>query len=171
MDIDTTMLQIGYQDGPWMGDMSASFSKENDKGAFGADNELITFFFSPGYSGELLTILPSWSYNTVKDIQSSVRTDTHTWTLDMQTFFFSEQLLCELGGTYDRSTTDDDTMDSRNFQGYGRATYRFPELWNILTPALAVEYTREYQRDAIADTSLQEDVITVIISSTLPYSF
>ncbi len=171
VDIDTTTITLGYQDGPWVGDFNASFSRENDKGPSNTDNEIVSVFISPGYSSEVINILPSWSYNTVKDIQSSVRTDTHTWTLDLQAFFFSEQLICELGGTYDRSTTDDDTTDSRSFQGYGRATYRFQELWNVLNPAIALEYTREYQKDAIADSSTQEDIVTVILSSTLPYSF
>ncbi len=171
VDIDTTMLRLGYQDGPWMGDISASFSLENDRGNDDFDNELTTLFFSPGYSNERFTIMPSWSYNSSLDVQSSVRTNTHTLTLDLQSLFFSEQLICELGGTYDTSTTDDDTMDSNTSQGYARATYRFQELWGLLFPALALEYTQEFQKDVIADTSRGEEIVTLILSSTLPYSY
>ena len=115
--------------------------------------------------------MPSWSYNSSLDVQSSVRTNTHTLTLDLQSLFFSEQLICELGGTYDTSTTDDDTMDSNTSQGYARATYRFQELWGLLFPALALEYTQEFQKDVIADTSRGEEIVTLILSSTLPYSY
>ncbi len=171
VDIDTVEARLGYQDGPWMGEIMTSFSTENDRGPQDLDNELITVFLSPGYSGDFLTVLPSWSYNSIKDMQSLLRTDTHTWTLDIQSLLFAEKLLCELGGTYDRTTTDDDTMDSRNFQGYARASYRLQTLWNLVSPSLALEYTRIYQNDAIVDSMLQEDVVTVILTSTLPYSF
>ena len=171
VDIDTVEVRLGYQDGPWMGEILTSFSTENDRAPQDLDNELITVLLSPGYSGDFLTVLPSWSYNSIKDMQSSVRTDTHTWTLDIQSLLFAEKLLCELGGTYDRTTTEDETMDSRNFQGYARASYRFQTLWNLVSPSLGLEYTRIYQKDAIADSMLQEDVITVILTSTLPYSF
>lgn len=171
VDIDTFEARLGYQDGPWIGELASSFSRQNDKAVQNLDNELFTVFLSPGYTGDFLTILPSWSYNSSEDIQTSVRTDTHTWTLDIQSLLFEERLLCELGGTYDRTTTDDDTMDSRNFQGYARATYRFQALWNLILPSVALEYTRTYQKDDIAHSRTQEDIMTVILSSTLPYSF
>lgn len=171
VDIDTVEARLGYQDGPWMGELAASLSRQNDKTVQNLDNELFTVFVSPGYMGDFLTILPSWSYNSSEDIQTSVRTDTHTWTLDVQSLLFEERLLCELGGTYDRTTTDDETMDSRNFQGYARATYRFQTLWNLILPSVALEYTRTYQKDDIANSRTQEDIMTVILSSTLPYSF
>lgn len=171
VDIDTIEGRVGYQDGPWMGEIATSFSRQNDKAPQDLDNELITVFLSPGYSGDFLTVFPSWSYNSTADLQSSVRTDTHTWTLDVQSLVFEERLLCELGGTYDRTTSDDDTMDSKNFQGYARATYRFQTLWNLVLPSVALEYTRTYQKDDIADSMFQEDVMTVVLSSTLPYSF
>jgi len=171
IDIDTIEARVGYQDGPWIGEITTSFSKQNDKSVQDLDNELVSVFFSPGYSGDFLTVLPSWSYNSSKDLQSSVRTDTHTLTLDIQSLLLKERLLCELGGTYDRTTTNDDTMDNRNFQGYARATYRFQALWDLLLPSLALEYTHTYQKDDIANSMSQEDVMTVILSSTLPYSF
>ncbi len=171
VDLDSVETRLGYQDGPWMVEVMAAFSTQNDKGPQDLDNELISLFVSPGYGGDFLTIMPSWSYNSSKDLQTSIRTDTHTWTLDLQSLLFAEKLLCEIGGTYDRSTSSDGTMDDRSFQGYARATYRFQTLWNLLSPSFGLEYSRSYRKDEVAGTLFQEDIVTATLSSTLPYSF
>ena len=87
---------------------------------------------------------------------SDVRTDTNTLTLDLQSTLYRELVTCELGGTYDWTETDDDSVDMNNISAYARLNYRPEKLWKLEDSTVALEYLYNRQEDKIYDSTTWE---------------
>lgn len=171
--VDTYQLtaNVGFNQNPWAVNVTSTYSEQNDKSEYNADTELYTFSLVPSYTHQLFSIIPSWTYNRSKDLLSDVVTDTNTVTLDLYSNFFSDLLSSELGGTYDWSKADDDSVDTRNFDAYAKLTYRIAKIWGLQDTSLALEYHFRDEEDTVYDSNYREETVTLVFSSALPYTF
>lgn len=176
-DITTTSLDtnslsgtIGYTDGPWAIELRSSYSEQNDKTANDYDSRLLTVAIVPTYTNDLFSVMPSWTLNTSKDLASDTRTDSNTLTLDIYSSFYQQRVGCEAGGTYDWTKTDDDSIDSNNTAVYARLNYRLDRLWRLEDSTIGLEYIYNRYEDRIYDSTGWDGVLTLVLSSSIPYS-
>lgn len=170
MNTGTLTGNIGYLEGIWSIDMSSSFSQQDDQSLNNYDSQLFSFSVVPALNHNYFSITPSWSYNSSKDVAFDVKTDTHTLTLDLYSSFFDDRVTCELGGTYDWTKTDDEMTDMNNSSAYARLNYNIHKLWRLENSTIAVEYTYNRQEDKVYEQKDSENLVTFVISSSIPYS-
>ncbi|MBE0585088.1 MAG: hypothetical protein IH612_15175, partial [Desulfofustis sp.] len=171
LDTDTLTGSIGYINGAWAIELRPSYSLQNDKSPLDRDTRLISVSVVPSYTSVYFSILPSWTLNSSEDLTSSVRTDTNTFTLDIYATLFEDRVSCEFGGTHDWTTTDDDSVDMNNTALHGRLNYRIERLWQLEDSTIALEYIHNRQEDKIYDSSFSENVLSLVLSSAIPFSF
>ncbi len=171
LDTDTLTGSIGFIDGPWAIELRSGYSLQNDSSPADRDTRLVSFSVVPSYTSVFYSILPSWSLNSSEDLTSSVRTDTNTLTLDIYATLFEDRVICEFGGTHDWTSADDDSVDMSNTALYGRLNYRIERLWHLEDPTIAVEYAYNRQEDNIYDSRFSEGVLSLVLSSAVPFSF
>ncbi len=171
LDTDTVTAGIGYLNGSWSIDLKTTYSFQNDRTTSGFDTELLTVSLLPTYTGTALSVLPSWTINTSKDLSTDVITTTNTLTLDIYTSFLNDQMSCEAGGTYDWTEADDNSIETNNTTAYVKLGYTFDTLFNLEDPKLALEYQYTRQEDETFDTTIREGILTLVLSTTIPYSY
>ena len=170
LDTSTLTGNIGYVAGPWSVELRSSYSDQNDKTANDYDSQLFTLAIVPTYTHALFSIMPSWTLNSSKDLVYDIRTNINTLTLDLYSSLYKERISCELGGTYDWIETDDISVDANNTSVYARLNYRIEHLWRMEGTTIALEYLYNRQDDKIYDSTLSEGVLTLVLSSSIPYS-
>ena len=171
LDTSTLSGSIGYFEGPWAVELRSSYSEQNDKTFNDFDTKLFTLSVVPSYTNSFFSILPSWTLNSSRDLASELRTDINTLTLDTYSSFMQDTVSCEIGGTYDWATTNDDSVDFNNTALYGRLNYHFSRLWQLEDSVIGLEYRYNRQEDNIFDATFSENSLTLVISSAIPYSF
>ena len=171
LDTSTITGTIGFFQGPWAAEIRSSYSEQNDKTDFDFDTQLFTFSFVPSYSGTYVSILPSWTLNSTKDLSSGVRTDINTLTLDLYSSFLQDTVVGEIGGTYDWSEADDNSIDLNNTSFYARLSYRLNQMRRLEDTTLALEYLYNRLEDNVYDSTVYEGVLSLVISTAIPYSY
>lgn len=170
LETSTLTGSISYIEGPWAVELRSSYSEQNDHTLNDYDSQLFTLSITPTYTYTLFSILPSWTLNSFKDLVSDTRTDTNTLALDIYSSFYQDRMSCELGGTYDWTETEDNSIDSKNSALYARLNYRIDQLWKLEDSTIGLEYLYNRQEDKIYDSTIWEGVLTLVISSSIPYS-
>jgi hypothetical protein len=171
VDTNTLTGGIAYNEGAWAVELRSSYSEQDDHSINDNDTRLFTFSTVPSYSCSYFSILPSWTLNSSTDLTTDVRTDTNTLTLDIYTSFLEDTIIFEMGGTVDWTKTDDDTVDTNNTAAYSRLNYRLKQLWWLEDPTIALEYHYNRQRDSLGDSTSRENILTLAISTAIPFSF
>lgn len=171
LDTNTLTGTVGYNEGDWGVELRSSYSEQDDHSTTDNDTRLFTLSAVPSYSSSYFSIMPSWTLNSSTDLTNDVRTDTNTLTLDIYTSFLNDTIIFEIGGTYDWTKTDDDTVDTKNSAAYSRLNYRLEQLWWLEDPTIALEYHYNRQKDEIGDSTTRENILTLVVSTALPYSF
>jgi hypothetical protein len=171
LDTDTLTGSIGFIDGPWAIELRPGYSLQDDSSPADRDTRLVSFSVVPSYTSVFFSILPSWTLNSSEDLTTSVRTDTNTLTLDIYATLFEDRVICELGGTHDWTSADDDSIDMSNTALYGRLNYRIERLWHLEDATIAIEYAYNRQEDTIYDSSFSEGVLSLVLSSAVPFHF
>ncbi len=162
---------ISYVQGPWFISFSSAYSEQNDRTDYDTDTRLYSLEFVPSYNATYLSILPSYRLNIAEDITSAIRTTTNTVTLDIYSAFLRNTLSVELGGTYDWTETDDNSVKMNNTDFYTRLNYRFENLWRLQDAGIALEYHYKRQEDEIYDSTYRENTATLVFSCAFPYTF
>ncbi|WP_457577110.1 hypothetical protein [Desulfomarina sp.] len=171
LDTNTLTGTVGYNEGSWGIELRSSYSEQDDHSTADNDTRLFTLSAVPSYSSSYFSIMPSWTLNSSTDLTTDVRTDTNTLTMDIYTSFLNDTIIFEIGGTYDWTKTDDNTVDTENSAAYSRLNYRLEQLWWLEDPTIALEYHYNNQKDAIEDSTTRENILTLVLSTALPYSF
>ncbi len=177
MDGEETSVQtvtvsgnISYLEEKWNISLVSSYSEQDDRTESDYDNRLFSIGVTPTYSTEYISLLASWSFNSSWDISSDVRSDTNTLTVDANTSFFDNTLSIEAGATYDMTTTNDDSVETDNLSLYTRLNYNIERLWKLENNTIALECTHNYQEDGIIDTTKENTVFSVVLTSSFPFS-
>lgn len=170
LDTNTLTGSVSYTEGPWSVEFMSSYSDQDDTTEYDYDTRLFTFSVVPSYTYAFFSILPSWSLNSSTDLLTDVRTDTNTLTLDIYSSFFKDTVICELGGTYDWTVANDQSVDLKYAALYGRLNYRLEKLWLLEDPTIALEYHYNRQEDKIYESTFWENVVSLVISTAIPYS-
>ncbi|NNK14163.1 MAG: hypothetical protein HKP52_07990 [Desulfofustis sp.] len=171
LDTNTLTGTVGFFQGSWAAEIRSSYSEQNDKTVYDYDTQLFTLSLIPSYSGSYFSILPSWTLNSSKDLSSGVRTDINTLTLDLYSSFLQDTVVGEIGGTYDWSETDDDSIDLNNTSFYARLSYRLNQTNRLEDTTLAFEYIYNRLEDNVYDSTIYEGVLSLVISTAIPYSY
>lgn len=171
LDTSTLSGSVGYYLDIWSINAVSSYSLQNDTTLNDFDSRLFTFSIVPAVNYTLVSITPSWSYNSSSDLSTDVRTDTHTVTLDMYSSLWDDLISCELGGTYDWTKSDDDLTDLINGAAYARINYNVREFWGLEDSTIALEYTYSKTDDKVYDLQESETLVTLVLSTSIPYSF
>ena len=170
LDTYTLSGNIGYFRGPWAAEIRSSYSEQNDKTIYDGDIRLFSVSIVPSYTGRFFSILPSWSLNSSEDQLSGIRTETNTLTLDLYSSLFGDTVIGEMGGTYDWSQTDDNSIDTNNTAVYARLNYRLKHFTKLEDTTLALEYLYNRLEDKVSNTTAYEGVLSLVISTVIPYS-
>ncbi len=173
MDLETNTVtgSLGFQSGPWALDIRPSWSEQNDKTDTDYDTRIASLSIAPTYASQWLTVIPSWAMHSSWNLADDVRTDTHTLTLDAAANLFRDFITGECGGTYDWSKADDDSLDMNNTSLYGRLNYRLDSWLYLEDTVIAIEYLYRRQQDNIYDTTFSEGILSLVLSSAIPYSW
>jgi hypothetical protein len=139
LDTYTLAGSIGYFRGPWAAEIRTTYSEQNDLTLYDSDIRLFSVSLVPSYTTPYFSIIPSWTLNSSKDLLSGVRTDTNTLTLDMYSSLFKETVVGEIGGTYDWSEADDNSIDLNNTAIYARLNYRLKQFNMLDDTTIALE--------------------------------
>jgi len=101
---------------------------------------------------------------------SGIRTDTNTLTLDLYSSLFGDTVIGEIGGTYDWSEADDNSIDMNNTSVYARLNYRLTQFKKLEDTTLALKYLYNRLEDKVSDSTAYEGVLSLVISTVIPYS-
>jgi hypothetical protein len=170
LDTYTLTGSLGYSEGPWAAEIRSSYSEQDDTTIYDSDSQLFSVSVVPSYATSFLSILPSWTLNSSKDLFSGIRTETNTLTLDLYSSFFGDRVIGELGGTYDWSEADDGSIDMNNTSLYARLNYRFKQIEELEDTTLALEYLYNRLEDNVSDSTAYEGVLSLVVSTVIPYS-
>ncbi len=163
--------KISFVKDSWFVSFSSAFSEQNDKTEYDTDTRLYSLEIVPSYSTMNFSILPSYRLNISEDLSSTIRTTTNTVTLDIHSTFLRNTLSGELGGTYDWTETDDNSVKMNNTDFYTRLSYRPEHLWRLQDAGIALEYHYKRQKDEVYDSTYRENIATLVFSCAFPYTF
>ncbi len=170
IDTDTLTGSISYIEGVLAIELRSSYSEQNDKTINDLDTHLLSVSLAPSYTGTTFSIMPSRSFSSSEDKSTDIRTDTNTLTLDISSSFLHDTLIGDLGGTYDWSTADDDSVDMNTASTYARLSYHLLNMWHLEDSTVSLEFTSTRQEDNIFNTKTSDKILSMVFSSTLPYS-
>ncbi len=170
MQTGTISGDISYQGERWSVGLMSSYSEQDDRTSANYDSRLFSITCTPSYTTERFSVMASLGYNGFWDLVTDVRTDTNTLSLDARTSFFNQALGFETGVTYDITSTDDDSVENSNLSLHARMSYAIDKLWKFENSTLALECIHNYREDEISDTTMENTVLTLVLSSSLPLS-
>lgn len=171
LDTDSITGRVGFVDGPWAIELRPAYSEQNDATANDFDTRIYSVSIVPSYVSPLFYLLPSWTLNRSQNLVTDVWLDSNTVTLDIYAGLFRNQVVAELGGTYDWSKADDNSINTNTASLYGRLNYRLEQWRHLEDATIAVEYLYQRQQDKIYDTTLYEGILSLVLSSAIPYSY
>ncbi len=170
MQTSTISGDISYLDENWSLSLMSSYSEQDDRTEADYDTRLFSIGLTPAYTTEFLSLFASWNFNSSWDLSTDVRFDTNTLTLDASTSLFDNTLSIEAGATYDITTADDDSAETDTLSLYTRLNYTVERLWKLENSTIALECTHNYQEDGIIDTTRENTVFSVVLTSSLSLS-
>ena len=172
MDTDTMSGRINYMRGPWNLGLQASHSIQDDRTPQGNDTTTTTYTFSPAYSSRHIAISPSASFNRSKYKFTGTRTDTSTINLDLRGDIFDERVTYEFGGTYNRTRSNDGTVNQHNLNTSFRVAYvTGKRLWGFLLPSVGIRGQYGTTRDKAYDDENEDFLLMLAVSSSMLFSF
>lgn len=170
---DTVTGQASYLRGNWTFALQGAYSFQNDRTPDDRDTTSVTASFSPGYSGEHLSIFPSFSYNMSKYHPTGVRTDNYIFNLDFRGDLLNNRIRYELAGTYNIINATDDSVDQESLNTNFRVAYvPFENYKGVLSPALGIMGKYERLIDHNYPEAYKNDfVLMFFVSTTAMLSF
>lgn len=128
LHVDSITGRINYTTDKINLGFNTSYSLMNDRTSNNNDTTTITYIFTPSYNLTNISINPSFSLNQSKIHLTNVRTDTYTINLDLRTKFFRDRASFDVGGTYNITKANDDSIDNRNLNANFRIAYNIKDL-------------------------------------------
>jgi hypothetical protein len=152
---------------------NTSYSLMNDKTETNNDTTTITYTLIPSYNLTNISINPSFSLNQSKIHLTNVMTDTYMINLDLRTKFFRDRASFDVGGTYNITKADDDSIDNRNLNMNFRIAYNIKNiLKGYINPTIALRGTYTKFVDNIYSSSDKEEfILFLVLATTIPFSF
>lgn len=169
--VDQFSGTIQYDKDMWMVGLRPSYSQVNDRTADNYDSHTTDLQIYGSYSHDRFSLGPSFAWNISKDDSTDIKTDTLTSQLQ-----FSVNIIEELtfGGnvSYTRMYSDDDSIDSDDYNGDVMLEYRFPNpIKGLISPAIILQATHQNNKDATISSESKETIIYLLFSADLNLSF
>jgi len=172
IDTDTVSGTISYTRGPWWLDFLASYSNQDDKTDQDDDTTTTTYSLTPTYTSDHFAISTGFNLYNSEYHLTDIYTDTYTVTLDIRGDIFQEEITYELSGTYDWTKSSDDLTDQNSIRGDCRLAYLLGKnIWGYLNPSVGIKALYDKTNDRILDEEDEEITITLVLSTSIPFSF
>ncbi len=162
---------IYYKDQLSLG-LWGSYSRQDDQTSTNDDTTIKTGSFTPSHIWDHFSVNANFSYTFTESHLTQNSLETYTVTLDIQGDFLEGQLTYELAGTYDRSESRNDDIDQESYGTHGRVAYLLGNnFWRYLNPSVGISALYNKTSDWVSNESLEEYVISLLISTDIPFSF
>jgi hypothetical protein len=163
---------LGYKIGKWNLQFQVGRTIEDDRTLADNDTTLTTYTFTPTWTLESLTVTPSYSYNTSWAKATEATTNTSTAGLSFSGDFFEKRFTYDLAGTRARTTTSDNSADSYTMSATYKLGYVLADSFGgFVKPTLSIDGSYTATHDYIAHTYDHDNVVYLVFSSSLPFSF
>jgi len=170
MVTDAVTGTVNYLVDSWNFGFMSGYSKQNDKTAQNFDTEAFNSTLSVSYFTQYIMITPSLSFNRSTFDPTDVDTDTKTFTLDLRGNVWEQRITYELGGTFSRMETSDNTMKQDSYNSNFRIAYILaPQLWGMNYPALGLMGNYYGTEDHVYNSSSDEFTLLFVFSTTIPF--
>lgn len=169
---DTVTANIGFVG---QGILSLSFtgqySQQKDRSDQDQDTRTTSFTISPTIALNFMTINVSSGLIHYEDLFLDTTDDNYLVTVDIQGALYRDLISYELGGTYDKTLTDDDYRgDGRRLSGYARLACHLPWFAEIAHPSLGLEIQYDSAKEQSSSTT-EETRVLCTFSTLVPFSF
>lgn len=155
----------------WSVGVEGDYSYEDDRTGTDYDTSSKGARLSASYSGERISLSPSYSFNRFKDHSTGIETDTSTTGLAV---FFNiyKGLTLEGNGNYTHIADNADTADQDEYSGNLQLAYNFESpVKGFLSPGLLLWVEHRSSKDKIADSSSGETIVYLVLTADLNLSF
>ncbi len=152
-------------------ELNTEYSWQDDRTREDQDKAGLTIGISPSLTLDSFNARLGLSLNRDRDYGSAGRNDTYTITLDIQGDTLSSQVSYELGGTYDRNLSSDNSMDEYSTSGYCRLAY-YPELgvFEGYHPSIGFEMQYSRQTDRLEDRFTEDSRVMLTLSTEISFN-
>lgn len=169
--VDQLSGTIQYDKDMWMVGLRPSYSQVNDRTADNYDSHTTDLQIYGSYTHDRFSLGPSFAWNISKDDSTDIQTDTLTSQLQFNVTIV-EGLTFGGNVSYTRMTSNDDSIDSDDYNGDVMLEYRFPNpIKGLLSPAISLQATHQNNKDATIPSESKETIIYLLFSADLNLSF
>lgn len=171
LNTDTYLGKICYNVWKMNLTLDASHSYQDDKvDVF--DTKTRTYTITPALYFNHLQFGPSFSYSESEDESTDIDTDTYTAAFSLMGDTFWENLTYNVYGSFDKTSTSDDLLDTRTFDTNFSVDYCIPgRLWIFEDSTVGLEGRYNWTNDEIIDNKDHARVIFLKFSTTFTISF
>jgi len=174
MRTDTDMVSgtINYQKEKLNLGLQISHSIQNDKTATNNDTSTTTYTFTPTYTIEHLSISPNISFNRTVYKSTGVRSDNFTLSFDLRGDLFNKKISYELGSTFNKMKSSDNTIDQNTLDTNFRIAYLIKKnMWGLMKPSIGIKGTYKRTEDELTNDKDDELILLLVLTTSMPFSF
>lgn len=170
---DTVAGRISYLNGPLNLGFQTNYSVRDDQSSANNDTSTLTFTFTPAYSLPRFSIAPSFSLNQTRTPLTDVRVDNYLASIQLMTKALQDKLSLEMAGSYIVMSANNNSQDSRNFNGNFRIAYALGKYFKgYFNPTIGLKGTYNHVLDHVNTSSGRDEfTLLLVFSSTIPFSY
>lgn len=169
---DTLFAAVTRTHNQWNLGLQSTYVTINDLTDLDADSNNITVSLLPQYYSEAISVSPNLTYSRTDDQSSDIITDTYTLGLDVQGRFYNDKFCYSVGGTFDVTTTDDDSVDQHTTVYYLNLDYKIGDrIWGYVSPKISLQGESSEVDDKVSEELTRDYTFKLVFSSSVLFSF
>jgi hypothetical protein len=170
-DTATVSGKINYIKDAWNFGFNLSFASQKDQINSTNDNRNMTATFTPTYTTPIFSVVPSLSFNELRNDYTDVVTDTYTANLAIKGNVL-KKLNYEVAYVYNKVKASDDTSNTESTNINFRTGWLLAkQIYGLLNPTVGIRGNYSLTRDLVADTLNDKFSIFLFLSANMPVSY
>jgi len=170
-DTKTASGRINYIKDAWNLGLNLAYASQKDQIDSTNDNRNITATFSPTYTTPTFSVVPSLSYNQLRNDNTDVVTDTYTANLAVKGKLL-QKFDYEVAYVYNKVKASDDSTNTESTNINFRTGWLLAkQKYGIMNPTVGIRGTYSLTRNLTMDTLNDTFSIFLFFSANMPVSF
>ncbi|HEX2965366.1 MAG TPA: hypothetical protein VHO84_06255 [Syntrophorhabdaceae bacterium] len=172
-DGDIITGSISYSEGPWLLGFAPAFSHVNDKASTDADIQMMSYSFTPAYSGETFSISSNLTFSRSFTSVPHVSKDTYTVGLNVRKDLLDKRLVFDSANTFTREHGDHNSAKLESLYLTGTVSYNLKQyLGNAVEPTVGLRASYLRIKDRINSINDKEESrFFLVLTLAAPFFF